>query len=198
MEMKIVVLMLVMLLSMFWCSAVQADSLSGLSAITVDDGPDTKSLTSLTFDGTDYIVADGDLVVGTTTRWDNGIQVVEPDPPALNIGPNADNFLFESVFPTYGRQANISSLDVLDYQETVFPFLVSNMFVFERGGNDNGTVQAILADGSSGTALTLTKNGRTLRQYRSRFKWPECLWICFNNGRARFRSANHRAGARYA
>ena len=37
--------------------------------------------------------------------------------------------------------------------------LVDTIFVFERGGNDNGTVQAILADDSLGMALTLTKNG---------------------------------------
>jgi len=54
---------------------------------------------------------------------------------------------------------NISSIDGLAYQETIFPFLVSTIFVFENGGNDNGTVQAILADGSLGAALTLTANG---------------------------------------
>jgi hypothetical protein len=148
------------LFSMFLCSAVQADSLSGLSVITVYDDSinDTLSMTSLTFDGKVYVVADGDLAVGTTTRWDNGTQVVDPAPPALNIGANADNFLFESVI-NGRRDTNISSLDGLDYQETVFPFLVSTMFVLERGGNDNGTVQAILADGSLGTALTLTGGG---------------------------------------
>ena len=161
MRTKIVLLMFVVLVSMFLCSAVKADSLSGLSVITVFDDTienDTKSLTSLTFDGTVYVVADEDLVVGTTTRWDNGMQVDDPDPPALNIGANADNFLFES-WIAGARNTDISSLDGLDYQETVFPFLVSAIFVFERGGNDNGTVQAILADGSLGAALTLTGGG---------------------------------------
>jgi len=161
MRTKIVLLMFVVLVSMFLCSAVKADSLSGLSVITVFDDTienDTKSLTSLTFDGTVYVVADEDLVVGTTTRWDNGMQVDDPDPPALNIGANADNFLFES-WIAGARNTDISSLDGLDYQETVFPFLVSTIFVLERGGNDNGTVQPILADSSLGAALTLTKNG---------------------------------------
>ncbi|MBW1933642.1 MAG: FecR domain-containing protein [Deltaproteobacteria bacterium] len=116
----------------------QGGLLSGLPDVTVVDG----AITSLTFDGTVYVVADGDLVVGTTTRWDNGIQVVDPDPPAVNIGANADNFLFEA-----NGDTNISSLDGLDYQETVFSSPVSTIFVFERGSNfngTNGTVQAII------------------------------------------------------
>jgi|GEM_PF-4087701 len=132
----------------------QSDLLSELPDVIVVDG----AIMSLTFAGRDYVVADGDLVVGTTTRWANGKQVVDPAPPAVDIGANADNFLFESVIDG-ARHTDISSLDGLDYQETVFPFLVSAIFVFERGGNDNGTVQAILADGSLGAALTLTGGG---------------------------------------
>ena len=159
----------VVLLSMLLCSAVQADSLSELPDVTVVD----DAIVSLTFGGTDYDVVDGDLVLGTTTRW-YVIESVEyhwPDGDPVpagcptvggtssckvsDIGAHADNFLFKDGTGT----SDMSSIDGIDFQQTIFPFLVNSIFVFERGGNDNGTVQAILADGSLGTALTLTKNG---------------------------------------
>jgi hypothetical protein len=148
------------------CSAVQADTLSGLSDITVVD----DALVSLRYDATEY-TPDG-LILGTTTRWyiptDTGIETLWPegdpapaatvsgtsDPKDGDVGSKADNFLFR-----VGSSNDISSIDGIDFQQTVFPVLVDTIFVFERGGNDNGTVQAILADDSLGTALTLTKNG---------------------------------------
>ena len=162
----------VVLLSMLLCSAVQADLLSELPDVTVAD----DAIVSLTFGGTDYVVADGDLVLGTTTRWyipaSTGVETqwvdgdpVQPEMPTVggtsspkvgDIGANADNYLFKT---TPGGSTDISSIDGIDFQETIFPFLVDSIFVFERGGNDPGTVQAILADDSLGTALTLTKNG---------------------------------------
>ncbi len=156
--------LMVAVLTMFLCSAVQADLLSGLSDITVftDPADNTKSLTSLTFDGTTYNVAAGDLVNGTTTRFDSSGTPVDEASQAYNIAiaPNADNFQLTFISNYKNKLLpNISSLDNLAYQETIFPFLVSTIFVLENGGNDNGTVQAILADSSLGEALTLTKNG---------------------------------------
>jgi len=162
----LVTLPITVLLSML-CSAVQADMLSGLPDVTVVD----DAIVSLQYLGTDYVVADGDLVLGTTTRWyiDAGIETLwaegDPAPAATvsgtsnpkepDVGSNADNFFFG----IEGDADNISSIDGIDFQQTVFPILVDTIFVFERGGNDNGTVEAILADDSLGTALTLTKNG---------------------------------------
>jgi hypothetical protein len=162
----LVTLPIAVLLSMV-CSAVQADTLSGLPDVTVVD----DAIVSLQYLGTDYVVADGDLVLGTTTRWyiDAGIETLwaegDPapaatvsgtsDPKEPDVGSNADNFFFG----IEGDADNISSIDGIDFQQTVFPILVDTIFVFERGGNDNGTVEAILADDSLGTALTLTKNG---------------------------------------
>ena len=159
----------IVLLSMFVCSAVQADLLSGLPDVTVVDG----AIVSLNYMGTDYVVADGDLILGTTTRW-YVIDSVEnhwPDgdpqpagtptvsgtsnPKVVDIGAYADNFLFAFE----GDNDYMSSIDGIDFQETVFPSLVDTIFVFERGGNDNGTVQAILADDSLGAELPLIKNG---------------------------------------
>jgi hypothetical protein len=159
----------IVLLAMFLCSTVRADSLSGLPDVTVVDG----AIISLLYSGTEYVAADGDLVLGTTTRWyiptDTGVETLwaegDPAPAATvsgtstvkvpDVGSNADNFFFG----IEGDADNISSIDGIDFQQTVFPTLVDTVFVFERGGNDNGTVQAILADGSLGTALTLTKSG---------------------------------------
>ena len=152
------------------CGTVWADSLGGLPDVAVAD----NAILSITYGGTDYVVADGDLMLGTTTRWyvdpDTGIETLwaegDPTPPTTvsgtsnpksgDVGSKADNFLFR-----LDGSNSISSIDGIDFQETVFPALVDTIFVFERGGNDNGTVQAILADNSLGAALTLTKNGAT-------------------------------------
>ena len=154
------------LLSMLLCGAVQADMLSGLSDATVVD----DVLVSFRYDGTEY-TADS-VVLGTTTRWyihpDTSAETLwpegDPAPPATvsgtsdpkegDVGSKADNFLFR-----LDGNNDISSIDGIDFQQTVFPVPVDTIFVFERGGNDNGTVQAILADDSLGSALTLTKNG---------------------------------------
>jgi hypothetical protein len=150
------------------CGICWADSLDGLPDITVAD----NELVSLTYGGTEYVVADGDLLLGTTTRWyiptDTGIETLweeggptapttvsgTSDPKDPDVGSKADNFLLR-----VGSSNDISSIDGIDFQQTIFPILVDTIFVLERGGNDNGTVQAILADDSLGTALTLTKNG---------------------------------------
>ena len=157
---------LAVLAMVFMAGPVEADSLSGLADVTVVDG----AIVSLRHEGTEYVVADDDLVLGTTTRWYvvNGVETlwVEGDPaPAAtvsgtsnpkdgDVGSKADNFLF-----TLDGSTNISSIDGIDYQETIFASLTDTIFVFERNGNDNGTVQAILEDGSLGTAMTLTSNG---------------------------------------
>jgi hypothetical protein len=151
------------------CGAVHADMLSELPDVTVVD----DAIVSINYMGTDYVVADGDLILGTTTRWYviDSVEYLWPDgdpvpagcptvsgtssPKVPDIGANADNFFFG----IEGDADNISSIDGIDFQQTVFPTLVDTIFVFERNGNDNGTVQAILADDSLGTALTLTNRG---------------------------------------
>ena len=137
----------------------QADVLSGLADVTVVD----DVIVSLRYEGTEYVVANGDLTLGITTRWyipaDTGIETlwVEGDPVPVatvsgtsnpkdgDVGSKADNFLFR-----LNGATNISSIDGIDFQQTIFPFLTDTFFLFERGGNDNGTWQAILADGSLG------------------------------------------------
>ena len=156
------------LLSMLLCSAAWADTLSGLSDVTVVD----DAIVSLRYEGTEYVVADGDLAVGTTTRWyvdpGTGVETLweeggptapttvsgTSNPKDTDVGSKADNFLFR-----LDGSNDISSIDGIDFQETIFPFLTDTIFVFERNGNDNGTVQAIRADGSLGPALTLTSGG---------------------------------------
>ena len=139
-----------------------ADELVGLSDVTVEGG----ELVSLQYESKAYVVAEGDLLLGTTTRWyvTNGTENlwVEGDPtPAAtvngtstvkagDVGSKADNFNFNN------GGTNISSIDGIDFQETVFPFLSNIFFLFERGGNDQGTWQAINADGSLGTPVQFT------------------------------------------
>jgi len=139
---------------------VEADTLSGLADVTVVDG----AIVSVRHAETEYVVADGDLILGTTTRWyvDAGVETLwaEGDPaPAEtvsgtsnpkdgDVGSKADNFLF-----TLDGSTNISSIDGIDFQETIFPSLTDTFFLFERGGNDTGTWQVIFADGSLGAAV---------------------------------------------
>jgi hypothetical protein len=139
------------------CVSARADKLTGLSDVTVVNG----EIISLRYGGTDYVVADGLLVLGTTTRWyvAGGVETLWPegdpvpaatptvtgtsDPKVGDVGSKADNFLF-----TLNGSTNISSIDGIDFQQTIFPVLTKTIFHFERGGNDTGTWQAILPDGS--------------------------------------------------
>ncbi|MHC4628547.1 MAG: proprotein convertase P-domain-containing protein, partial [Planctomycetota bacterium] len=143
---------------------VRADSLSGLAEVTVVDG----AIVSLRYEGTEYVVANGDLLLGATTRWYVADDVetlwVEGDPaPAAtvsgtsspkdgDVGSKADNFNL-----TLDGSPNISSIDGIDFQETVFAAPTDTIFLLERGGNDTGTWQAILEDGSLGDEVAFDK-----------------------------------------
>jgi hypothetical protein len=146
------------LLSTLFCGAVRADQLTGFSDVTVEN----DAVVSLRYDGTEYVVADGDLMLGTTTRWyipaggvatlwEEGTAAPADTVPGTSnakvgdVGSKADNFQFR-----LNGATNISSIDGIDYQETIFPELTDTIFLFERGGNDTGTYEAILADGSLG------------------------------------------------
>ena len=144
-------------------ASVHADSLIGLSTITVVE----DAIVDITYMGTTYVVDDGDLALGTTTRhyiigsdefvWsdedaDNGIiptglpTVSGTSTPKENDpGYEADNFLLKG--PTGD---DMSSIDGIDFQETIFEFPTNIFFLFERGGNDSGFWQAIYADESLG------------------------------------------------
>lgn len=140
-------------------TCVLADELVGLSDVTVVDGV----IVSLRYEGVEYVVEEGDLVLGTTTRWyiQGGVENLweegTPAPAATvtgtssvksgDVGSKADNFNF------IDGGTNISSIDGIDFQQTIFPALSTVFFHFERGGNDTGTWQAIYADGSLGEAL---------------------------------------------
>jgi len=154
----------VTLIAVVLCGAAQADLLTGLSDVTVVDG----AIQSFRFGGTEY-TPDG-LMLGTTTRWYvlDGVPTLweEGGPTAPqtvsgsstpkdgDVGSNADNFFFS--IP--GDSDNISSIDGIDYQETVFPALSDMFFVFERGGNDSGAFYAILADDTLGPAVEFSKS----------------------------------------
>ena len=143
---------------------IGANTLTGLADVTVVDG----TIISFRYEGTEYVVEDGTVSLGTTTRWyvpASGVETLwedgTPTPDATvdgtstvkagDVGLKADNFMF-----TLDGGTNISSIDGIDFQETVFPFLTNTFFHFERGGNDTGTWQAILADGSLGAPLAFS------------------------------------------
>ncbi|MCU0916934.1 MAG: discoidin domain-containing protein [Planctomycetes bacterium] len=149
-------------LSTLFCGAVRADALAGFSDITVV----SDAIVSLRYEGTEYVVANDDLMLGTTTRWyiptATGVptQWVDgtPAPAATTTagappkpedpGSEGDNFYFRR-----NGQNDMSSVDAINFQETVFPVPTDTIFVFERGGNDTGTFQAILLDGSLGAKV---------------------------------------------
>jgi len=139
--------------------------LTGLADVNVVD----DAIVSLNYDDAEYVVAEGDLTLGSTTRWyvdANGVEILwadgDPAPAATvsgtstvkvaDVGSNADNFLFaiEGV-------SNISSIDGINFQETVFEIPSDIFFIFERGGNDKGSMQAILADGTLGEEVVFEK-----------------------------------------
>lgn len=142
-----------------------ADMLAGLPDMVVSNG----EIVSVMHNGTTYIVADGDLVLGQTTRWwvdsggneilwVEGDPTIPPGPPvpgtsspkAGDVGSHADNFLVTG--------PDISSLDGINFQETIFDNASDTFFLFERGGNDSGFWQAILDDsGTLGSAVEFTR-----------------------------------------
>ena len=104
-------------------SAAGADTFSGLADVTEVDG----AIVSIRYDGTEYVVEEGDLTLGTTTRWyvpASGVETLwedgTPTPEATvsgtstvkagDVGPKADNFLF-----TLDGATNISSIDGIDF-----------------------------------------------------------------------------------
>ena len=70
-------------------SAAWADTLDGLADVTVVD----DAIVSFRYAGTEYVVADGDLMLGTTTRWyipaATGVETLwpegDPAPPAASV-----------------------------------------------------------------------------------------------------------------
>ncbi|MHC4517254.1 MAG: hypothetical protein ACYTAS_01580 [Planctomycetota bacterium] len=155
------------LVSALVASVARGDELAGVSDVTVADGV----LVSFRYDGTEYVTDSEDLMLGTTTRWyvpTGGVATLWAEGDAApadtvsgtsnakagDVGSKGDNFNF-----TLDGATNISSIDGIDYQETIFPLTTKMIFVFERNGNDNGTVEGILPDGSLGTALPLAANG---------------------------------------
>jgi hypothetical protein len=143
----------------------RSETLTGLSDITVAD----DAIASISYKGTEYVVADGDLILGATTRWYvlDGVETLwaegDPAPAATvsgtsspkdgDVGSKADNFNFK-----VDGDTNISSIDGIDFQETIFPSLVDTIIVFERNGNDVGSFQAIFADGSLGEPIEFVKS----------------------------------------
>jgi len=83
----------------------------------------------ITYDGTIYNVADGDLMTGTTTRHNSGGSTCSGSYPP----EDADNF----------DLSIMTSLDSCDYLQTMFDSASDTFFVFENGGNDDALIQGV-------------------------------------------------------
>jgi hypothetical protein len=153
----------IVLISMVLLNTVRGDTLNGLADVTVVD----DAIVSLRYEGIEYVIANRDLTLGVTTRWYviAGVETLweegnpaptatvsgSSSPKAGDVGSKADNFLFK-----LNRSTNISSIDGIDFQQTIFPFLTDTFFLFERGGNDTGTWQAIFPNGSLGPEVAFS------------------------------------------
>ena len=165
---KIAVVLSVVLMA----GIASADIVSGFTDVTLDTSVAGEIImTDLTWGWITY--NSGQFIYGTTERyynttngttelWVNGSGVPADilavsgtsTPKVGDTGDHADNNIWRT-----GGANNISSLDAIAYQETIFASPVDTIFVFERGGNDGGTVQAILVGGGLGTPFTLTAGG---------------------------------------
>ncbi len=151
---------------------IASAEITAFNDVTVVDG----SLATLTWSGTSYSAAQ--LVLGTTTRYYNndqgGVTAWLPEGSEVpgdlvavsgtsnakvdDVGSHADNFLWAG--------ADISSLDGLVYQETIFATPTDTIFVFERGGNDSGTIYGITGGAiDGGTALDKTIHYGTIGNF---------------------------------
>lgn len=149
-------------------SIAQANYLNGFNAVTIDDSdPANIVIGDLTYGGVTYTSAQ--FVYGTTERyyntadstqlWSEGDPVpadIVPvpgtsSPKAGDVGSKADNNFWKKDGAT-----DISSIDALPFQRTIFSTPTDTIFVFERGANDQGTVQPILMDDTLGINLDIT------------------------------------------
>ena len=143
---------LVLFCSQCCLQASQADALAGFSDITVA----SDAIVSLRHAGTEYVVANGDLRwaqrPGGLSLWLPGCRLCglkrlrllrrrrpRGTPQTRGVGSEGDDCPVR-----LNGSNNMSSLDGINFQETIFPLLTNTVFVFERGGNDTGTFQAIL------------------------------------------------------
>jgi hypothetical protein len=118
-------------------------STAPVSTITATgDGGD---ILTISHDGETYLVGDGDLFNGTTTRYDgetvyNGGSYLSEYADDFDIGDAA-------------------SLDGITHMESIFAEPAKIFFIFENSGNDDITVQGIDASGDlTGTTVSLTGN----------------------------------------
>jgi len=103
------------------------------------------TILDITSGGDTYVVANGDLVTGTTTKWDGDTQIFDGTYPP----EGADNFGFAVA-------GDCCSLDGITHMITVFAELHDTFFIYENGGNQPGTIQCVFADDSLGVAQAFT------------------------------------------
>ena len=158
-------------------SLASGATVTGFNAATFDNSdPDNITLTGLTFDSVSY--TSSQFVYGTTQRYYNvtggGTAVWSPElstfpvdgtavagtstPKVYDVGSDADNNIWRLAPTDGGLAPDMASIDGLPFLQTIFAAPVTEIFLFERGSGDPGSLLPILSqDGSvlGTTPLTL-------------------------------------------
>ena len=163
-------------------STASADSVTGFNDITYDNS-DTGNIfmTSLTYNGVTYNSSQFgygktdryyNLVTGGTALWTpegspfpaDGVDLGgSSNPKPYDVGSEADNNIWNiTPSPDPGSIPDMASLDGISHLKTLFASPVTDIFLFERGSGDPGTVLPILS--SDGLTLGTTPLNLTYSQ----------------------------------
>ncbi len=134
--------------------SARADSVAGHGDITATGNAGT--ILDITYDGTTYVADDGEIVNGTTTKWDGDTQIFDGTYPP----EGADNLSF-------AVNADCCSLDGITHMITLFDGLHDTFFIYENGGNQPGDIQCVFADDTLGTAQAFTSGTFTDTTYNT-------------------------------
>ncbi|MGL5020028.1 MAG: PKD domain-containing protein, partial [Luteolibacter sp.] len=154
--------------------ALPTVTVTGFNAVTVNNPSNSNViLTSLAYNSLVY--PSSRFVYGTTERyyqttssvfqlWPSGTPIpanLAQQGSVVAKPADVGSFANDNIWagPGATSPAHITSLDGIPRLTTIFATPVTEVFVFERGGNDTGTIRPILVGGGLGPALTLTGNG---------------------------------------
>ena len=146
---------LLILSAIIMIPTVSADSLAGHGNITATGNGGT--ITDITYDGATYDVSSGDVVTGDVTKYDS-----------------SDNPITGGDYPDTGAEdfdlstcASNGASGPMTYLEVIFSEKSDIFFIYENGGTDSGTIQAIDGGSLVGSALSFSSGTYTGTGYKS-------------------------------
>jgi len=134
---------------------VLGDAVAGHGTITATG--DAGTITAINYNSTNYTVAGGMLVTGSSMAYDDD---GTPNPHPTYAPGGADNF-------GIGGAGDCGSLDNADYLLTTFDADYSVFFIYENGGNQPGTIRGITAADVMRTAQGFDSDTFTDTGYQS-------------------------------